>query len=178
MNKREYEKLRSIKDPSEVVGAVYAVNEFEWHPTRSFQWWTMLDENLNEIEKVTSQYSFDGKITVLHREAERNSNAYRAYDTKEFGHGFIQFVKNDMTDALTIAAAESLTPDRKVKRSSLKSLRIQAGMTQAELADRVGISVRTLQDYEQGQKDIGGTALRTAVKMAEVLGCKPEHLLD
>jgi hypothetical protein len=109
MNKREYEKLRSIKDPSEVVGAVYAVNEFEWHPTRSFQWWTMLDENLNEIEKVTSQYSFDGKITVLHREAERNSNAYRAYDTKEFGHGYIQFVKNDMTDALTRAAAESFT---------------------------------------------------------------------
>ena len=63
-------------------------------------------------------------------------------------------------------------------KSSLKSFRTKTGMTQAELADKVGISVRTLQDYEQGQKDIGGTALRTAVKMAEVLGCKPEDLLE
>ena len=64
------------------------------------------------------------------------------------------------------------------RTSSLKSLRTSAGLTQAELAGRVGISVRTLQDYEQGQKDIGGTSLRTAVKMAEVLGCKPEDLLE
>ena len=63
-------------------------------------------------------------------------------------------------------------------KSSLRTFRTKAGLTQAELADRAGISKRTLQEYEQGRKNVNGMALETAVKLADALGCNAKDLLD
>lgn len=178
MNKNEFDKLRSIKDPAEVPGAVYAVSEYERHGSRHFSYWTLLDADLNEIEKVKSQFSFRGKIEVLHREAERNAPAFRAYDVKEFGNGYIQFVKNEMTDALTISAAKSFTPEKPVRMTNLKKARLAAGLSQSQLAEKAGLNVRTLQDYEQGRKDINGAAIRTMVRLADVLGVTERDLME
>jgi transcriptional regulator with XRE-family HTH domain len=54
--------------------------------------------------------------------------------------------------------------------NNLKQYRKKAGLTQTELAAKVGISHRTLQDYEQGRKPLEGAAALTVLKLARVLG--------
>ena len=61
---------------------------------------------------------------------------------------------------------------------SIKTLRKQSGLTQAELAKMIGISVRALQNYENGNKKITNIKLSTACNIAIVLNCKLIDLVD
>lgn len=63
--------------------------------------------------------------------------------------------------------------------SKLKERRKAAGLTQAELACRVdGITVRTLQHYEQGSLDLNKAAAITVWRLACALDCLVEDLLE
>ena len=62
--------------------------------------------------------------------------------------------------------------------TNLKQYRIMRGLTQLDLATRTGISLRTLQDYEQGRKDINKAAAITVCKLAEELECNVWELLE
>ena len=62
--------------------------------------------------------------------------------------------------------------------NNLKKYRQQAGMTQKELAAAVGISHRTLQDYEQDQKPLEKAAAITVLWIAKALGCTVEDLIE
>lgn len=62
--------------------------------------------------------------------------------------------------------------------NNLQYYRKRAGLSQSQLADKVGISHRTLQDYEQGQKPLEGARAITVLKMARCLGCTVEDLID
>ena len=59
----------------------------------------------------------------------------------------------------------------------LKYYRQRAGLTQKQLADSAGISLRTLQDYEQGRKPLDKAAASTVLILATALGCKMEDLI-
>lgn len=61
---------------------------------------------------------------------------------------------------------------------NLKTLRELKGISRKELADRTGISFRSIQDYEQGHKDICSAKAETILKMAKVLGCTMEDLIS
>jgi transcriptional regulator with XRE-family HTH domain len=54
----------------------------------------------------------------------------------------------------------------------LKELREGAGLTQAALAQKSGLSLGVIRDYEQGKKE---PALRSAFKLAEALGVAVEE---
>ena len=62
--------------------------------------------------------------------------------------------------------------------NNLKKHRQRAGMTQPELAAVVGISHRTLQDYEQDRKPLEKAAAITVLRMAKALGCTVEDLIE
>ena len=62
--------------------------------------------------------------------------------------------------------------------TNLKLLRNKAGLSQRELADLSGISVRTLQQYEQRQKNINHAKAETLVILAKVLYCGVEELME
>lgn len=62
--------------------------------------------------------------------------------------------------------------------NTLKEYRKRAGLTQPELADKVGISPRTLQDYEQGRKPLEKAAAITVLTVARILGCSVADLID
>lgn len=61
--------------------------------------------------------------------------------------------------------------------NNLKHYRTQAGLTQKELADKTEISLRTLQHYEQGSKDLSTAAAITVLRIAKVLECSIEDLI-
>lgn len=60
----------------------------------------------------------------------------------------------------------------------LQKLRKLKGYNQEELARIIGLSKRTLQDIEQGRRDINKVASDTLYKMSIALGCDMADLLD
>ena len=62
--------------------------------------------------------------------------------------------------------------------SNLKSLRIKSGLSQTQLAQMTEIPVRTIQQYEQKQKNINAARAEYIIKIAKVLNCDAEDLLE
>ena len=62
--------------------------------------------------------------------------------------------------------------------TNLKRIRMAYGCTQAELAERSGVSLRSIQMYEQRKKDINKASVTSVHRMAKVLGCTIEDLVE
>lgn len=62
--------------------------------------------------------------------------------------------------------------------SNLKIQRQLRGLSQSELAELSEVPLRTLQQYEQRQKDILKANVAYAVSLSHVLGCSVEDILD
>lgn len=60
---------------------------------------------------------------------------------------------------------------------TLKELRLDKGLSQSQLAQAAEISIRTLQQYEQGNRDINGCRLKTLIKLSNVLECSIVDIL-
>ncbi len=50
-------------------------------------------------------------------------------------------------------------------------------MSQSELAGKSGTSLRTLQAYEQGVKDIRKAQVETVIKLAKGVGCEIDDII-
>ena len=72
-------------------------------------------------------------------------------------------------------AARVFVPDSKggVVRSEVARARLASGLTQKKFASLLGVSLRTLQEWEQGRKNPSGAA-RTLLKIVRV---NPKALL-
>ena len=62
--------------------------------------------------------------------------------------------------------------------ANLKKFRLAAGFSQSELAEISGVPVRTIQQYEQSQKNINAAKAETVVKLAKSLNTSVENLLE
>lgn len=60
----------------------------------------------------------------------------------------------------------------------LQTIRKTARLTQQELSQKAGVSLRSIQLYEQREKDINKAQARTVDKLARTLGCRVEDLLE
>jgi len=64
------------------------------------------------------------------------------------------------------------------KDTNLKRIRTSYGCTQAELAKRSGVTLRSIQMYEQRNKDINKASADTLYRISKVLGCSMESLIE
>lgn len=62
--------------------------------------------------------------------------------------------------------------------SKLKRQRQYCGYSQRELAERSGVNLRTLQQYELKTKDINKASAQALLALANVLGCQMEDLME
>lgn len=62
--------------------------------------------------------------------------------------------------------------------SNLKIVRQASGLSQSKLAKLAGVKLRSIQMYEQKRNDINKAQGETLYKLAKVLGCNIEDLLD
>lgn len=60
---------------------------------------------------------------------------------------------------------------------SLQKIRLSRGLSQSQLAEKSGIKLRTIQQYEIEQRNINGAKLEKLIKFATVLDCKITDLL-
>ena len=74
------------------------------------------------------------------------------------------------------------TADRLMKEhfadTNLKRIRTTYGCTQAELARRSGVGLRSIQMYEQRNKDINRASVEAIYRLSKVLGCTVEDLIE
>ena len=64
------------------------------------------------------------------------------------------------------------------KDTNLKLLRVKAELTQKELAELAAVPLRTIQQYEQRQKNINRAQAETLARIAKQLYCNIEDLLE
>ena len=64
------------------------------------------------------------------------------------------------------------------KGTSLKILRKYAGMSQRELSELSGVPLRTIQQYEQQQKNINKAQVEYLVRLSQTLCCEITDLLE
>ena len=62
--------------------------------------------------------------------------------------------------------------------TKLKRIRTTFGCTQKQLSEISGVSLRSIQMYEQRQKDINKASLETVYSLSKALGCKMEDLIE
>lgn len=62
--------------------------------------------------------------------------------------------------------------------SNLKDTREAKKISQKELSERSGVSIRMIQHYEQGVKDINKAQAMTVYKLAESLNCAVWEILE
>lgn len=105
--------------------------------------------SFKEIKKYISMYEIEKLYPTLHEASERK---------------FVDIVNRMIR--------------RKNAPTRLQIQRKINGYTQRELAERIGISLRTLQQYEIRAKDINKAAGITLFSLARVLGCRMEDLLE
>lgn len=64
------------------------------------------------------------------------------------------------------------------RESRLKAYRNRIGLSQSELAKKTDIPLRTIQQYEQCQKNINKAQAEYLVRLSKSLYCEPEDLLE
>ena len=62
--------------------------------------------------------------------------------------------------------------------TNLKHIRTAKGYSQKQLAELSGVSLRSIQVYEQRQKDINKAQSDSLHRLAKALGCMMEDLLE
>ena len=77
-----------------------------------------------------------------------------------------------------IDAMEVCKMNEYVTGKIIKELREKFHFTQAELAERSGVSLRSIQMYEQRNKDINKASAETLYRIAMALGCAMEDLIE
>ena len=68
--------------------------------------------------------------------------------------------------------------ERKNFPTKLQSIRRAVGLSQKELAEKSGVTLRMIQQYEQRAKDINKASASNLFALAQVLGCKAEELTE
>ena len=72
--------------------------------------------------------------------------------------------------------------DKQIKEcfpeTNLKRIRTNYNCTQSELSKRSGVSLRSIQMYEQRNKNINKASVETIYRLAKVLGCAIEDLIE
>lgn len=72
---------------------------------------------------------------------------------------------------------ESIKMAKEWNRTALKRLRSYALLSQSQLAKQTGIPIKTIQQYEQGQKDIRHARVDSVIALSRALSCRVEDLV-
>ena len=63
-------------------------------------------------------------------------------------------------------------------KTNLQKRRLDAGLTQRELAKRSGLSLSCIRDFEQKQRLIENTSITTIIILCNILNCSIENIID
>ena len=112
---------------------------------------------------------------------------YQWYSGRKFGDIFKALPFEDLQNMYYTLHEADITKfadiaEKRIKEffphTNLKRIRSAYGCTQAKLAKSSGVSLRSIQMYEQRNKDINKASVDTIYRIAKVLGCTIEDLIE
>lgn len=103
------------------------------------------------------------------------SEIFNALSFEDFQKMYYTLHEADITKFVEIAdeRLKTIFPE-----TNLKRIRTLSGCTQSELAARSGVSLRSIQMYEQRRKDINKAGVESVYGLAKALGCTVEDLIE
>ena len=107
--------------------------------------------------------------------ARRYSDIFKVLTFDDLQKMYYTLHEADITKFVDIA--EEIVKEH-FKDTNLKRIRTAYGCTQAELAELSGVSLRSIQMYEQRRKDINKASVETLYGIAKALGCSVEDLIE
>ena len=107
--------------------------------------------------------------------ARSYSDIFKVFSFDDLGHMYYTLHEADVTKLVEIAEERM---QEYFKDTNLKRIRSSYGCTQSELAKRSGVSLRSVQMYEQRNKDINKASAETLYRISKALGCTMESLLE
>lgn len=107
--------------------------------------------------------------------ARKYSEIFKVLSFEDLGQMYYTLHEADISKFVDIAneRMRKYFPD-----TNLKRLRTAYGCTQAELAKKSDVSLRSIQMYEQRNKDINKANADTLYRLAKALGCTMEDLIE
>lgn len=67
---------------------------------------------------------------------------------------------------------------QKKQMTNLKQKRLEADLSQSELSKLSGVPVRTIQQYEQRQKNINSAKVESVLSISKALSCNINDILE
>lgn len=124
----------------------------------------------------SAEYWIGWAIAYYQWWSERSFSAiFRALTFEELRTVYRTLHETDISKFVDIADAriKELYPE-----TNLKRIRTAYGCTQADLAKQSGVSLRSIQMYEQRRKDINKASVENVYRLAKALGCATENLIE
>ena len=112
---------------------------------------------------------------------------YQWYSNRKFSDIFMIYSYEDLkfmyntfhqADISKFVEAVDKRINEYFKDTNLKRIRTLHGYTQKELSVKSGVSLRSIQMYEQCNKDINKASLETIYAISKALGCQMEDLVE
>ena len=75
-----------------------------------------------------------------------------------------------------VVALDEMRQERQVVR--LQEYRKRICLSQRELAEKADVPLRTIQQYEQKQKNINHARVDYVIRLAQALYCRPDDLME
>ena len=64
------------------------------------------------------------------------------------------------------------------RETELKRARMSINITQEELSKKSGVSLRSIQMYEERNRNINRASFETLYRLSKALYCRPENLME
>ena len=124
----------------------------------------------NVLSDKTGQHDFKPARESLHR-------------TKAYWTGWIlafyQWTSNrTFREILQALPASTIAQMYGVSETRLKRIRTAFGCSQSRLAEMSGVGIRSIQMYEQRNKDINRAEAGSVLRLARALGCEMEDIME
>lgn len=79
---------------------------------------------------------------------------------------------------ITPQIARKIRAEKGLTETKLYKMRVERGLSQNRLAEKSGVSARTIKAFEQGENSINGAKLKALVKLCLALDCRFEDILE
>lgn len=144
----------------------------------------IIDEVRNEIIEVEPQYNPGRSVEywigwgIAYYQWYSNrkySEIFQAVSYEELERLYYTLHEADITKFVDILSDRM---NEAFPETNLKRLRKKIGLTQGELAEKSGTSIRSIQMYEQRNKNINKASVDSIYQIAKVLGCSVEDLIE
>jgi DNA-binding transcriptional regulator YiaG len=127
---------------------------------------------------------FSGSIWLLPltKEMAPLGHTFWQEAARQFGRDYAKEHAAEFSTGNVKKVATGTDPLATIKKTAsgsvpLAEMRIKNGLSQSQLAKAAGVPVRTIQQYEQGQKDIRRARAEYVISLSRALHCDPVRLL-